>query len=333
MPYFNKQRNAWMAQVVVNGHKLRSQHDTKSEAKQWEIAKKSELEKGLVCPSNPVFTLLTWSESYLAYSSEKHSLKTLNEKKLAFRKLFASLSSEIVASDLHKGAALAHFATQSRERSGYAANKDRKNLVAAWNWAAEYLPNFPPRNPFLTDRFSEERCARYIPPEKDFWAVYKKAESDRDKLMLLCYLHLAARKTEIFRLRREDVDLDRQQVGLCTKKRKDGSLHWDWLPMTDRLHKAMSEHLASAPGPWVFPDLHTGEPYIARQHWLSRLCRKAKVKPFGLHGIRHLSASILVSSRVSLLDVQTILRHTNLTTTQRYVHRLESVRKAIEVFK
>jgi integrase len=329
MPYFNEQRGKWMAQVVINGLKYRTQHDTKAEAKQWETAKKNEKAP----PSNPVFTLLSWSAAYLAYSAEKHSLKTLAEKKLAFRKLFASVSSETAAVDLHKGLVLAHFATQSRERSGYAANKDRKNLVAAWNWAAEYLPGFPPRNPFLTSRFSEERCARYVPPEKDFWAVYKKAESERDKLMLLCYLHLAARKSEIFYLRREDVDLDRQQIRLCTKKRKDGSLHHDWLPMTNRLRKAMSIHLAASPGLWVFPDPRTGEPYLSRQHWLSRLCRKAKVKPFGLHGIRHLSASILVSSRVSLLDVQTILRHTNLTTTQRYVHRLESVRKAIEVFE
>ncbi|MCW5200090.1 tyrosine-type recombinase/integrase, partial [Desulfobulbus sp. F1] len=53
----------------------------------------------------------------------------------------------------------------------------------------------------------------------------------------------------------------------------------------------------------------------------------------GLHGIRHLSASILITHKVSLLDVQTMLRHTNLTTTLRYVHRLENVRKAIEVFE
>ncbi|MCI5207708.1 MAG: hypothetical protein D3910_02690 [Candidatus Electrothrix sp. ATG2] len=52
-----------------------------------------------------------------------------------------------------------------------------------------------------------------------------------------------------------------------------------------------------------------------------------------LHGIRHLSASILISNKVSLLDVQTILRHKNLTTTQRYVHRLEDVRPAVKVFK
>ncbi|MGR0479877.1 MAG: tyrosine-type recombinase/integrase [Candidatus Electronema sp. V4] len=74
-------------------------------------------------------------------------------------------------------------------------------------------------------------------------------------------------------------------------------------------------------------------PYFERSKWLPKLCRLAGVKEFGLHGIRHLSASILIRAKVSLLDVQTILRHTNLTTTQRYVHRLESVRKAIEVFE
>jgi integrase len=77
----------------------------------------------------------------------------------------------------------------------------------------------------------------------------------------------------------------------------------------------------------------TGEPYISRQRWLPRLCRKAEVKEFGLHGIRHLSASILMANNVSLIDVQTILRHENLTTTQRYVHRLESVMKVVELFR
>lgn len=332
MPYYNKQRGTWAAQVISNGIKHRSQHATKASALQWEAAKKTELEKS-ISAAPPSLTLRAWSDAYLSFSAGKHSAKTLNEKKFVFRKLFASISPETPAADLHKGAALAHFTAQARERSGYAANKDRKNLVAAWSWAAEYLPGFPPRNPFLTSRFAEERCARYVPPEKDFWAVFEQAESDQDSLMLLCFLHLAARKQEIFRLRREDVDLSRKQVSLCTKKRKDGSDHWDWLPMTDRLHKAMSRHLAVLPGPWVFPDPQTGEPYIARQRWLARLCRKAKLKPFGLHGIRHLSASILVSARVSLLDVQAILRHTNLTTTQRYVHRLDSVRKAIEVFE
>lgn len=106
-------------------------------------------------------------------------------------------------------------------------------------------PVFRPAIPSSPARFAEERCARYVPPEKDFRAVFDQAESDQDSLMLLCFLHLAARKQEIFRLRHEDIDLSRNQVRLRTKK-KDGFEHFDWLP-----------------GPWVSPDPSTGEPYTS----------------------------------------------------------------------
>lgn len=191
MPYFNTQRGRWMAQVLLNGVKHRSQHDTKAEARQWEAEKKKELESAPAASSS--FTLGTFSRSYLEYA-QRFSVKTLAEKKLAFRLLFKSIAPETPAASLHKGDALAHFARQAQARSGYAANKDRKNLAAAWNWAVQYLSSFPQQNPFLTERFPEDRCARCVPPEKDFWAVHNKAESERDRLMLLCFLHLAARK-------------------------------------------------------------------------------------------------------------------------------------------
>lgn len=331
MPYYNAQRGQWMAQVVFNGRKLRSQHLTKAAAKQWEADKKKVLEQILPAPVS--ITLLELSARYLEHARVRFSRKTIHEKELAFRLLFESVSPSLPAAELCKGDVLAHFARQSQVRSGNAANKDRKNLAAAWTWAFEHLPDFPERSPFLTNQFPEDRRPRHVPSEQDFWAVFGQAESEQDRLMLLCFLHLAARRSEIFLLRLEDVDLGRRLVRLATRKRQDGSLHHDWLPMTSRLHKAMTEHLVGSSDPWVFPYPRTGEPYIARQHWLARLCRKAGVKEFGLHGIRHLSASILIAGKVSLLDVQAILRHTNLTSTQRYVHRLESVRKTIEVFE
>ncbi|MGR0479828.1 MAG: hypothetical protein ACTFAL_00080 [Candidatus Electronema sp. V4] len=186
MPHFNAQRGKWMAQVVVNGCKLRRQFDTKAEARRWEIEKKDALER----PARPpglLFTLGSWSEAYLVFAQGKFSYKTVSEKRLAFRLLFMSVPSATPAADLRKGDALAHFAAQARARSGNAANKDRKNLVAAWNWAAEYLPDFPARNPFLTELFPEERSARQVPTENEFWAVHAAAESEQDRAMLLCF--------------------------------------------------------------------------------------------------------------------------------------------------
>ncbi|CAK8714702.1 hypothetical protein KKHLCK_03760 [Candidatus Electrothrix laxa] len=102
---------------------------------------------------------------------------------------------------------------------------------------------------------------------------------------------------------------------------------------TDRLSREFFDFLPTVTGEWAFLNPVTELPYASRQRWVPRLCKKAGVKEFGLHGIRHLSASILISNKVSLLDVQTILRHKNLTTTQGYIHRLEDVRSAVKVFK
>ncbi|MCI5219744.1 MAG: site-specific integrase, partial [Candidatus Electrothrix sp. LOE2] len=215
---------------------------------------------------------------------------------------------------------------------GYAANKERKNLVAAWNWALKYIPDFPADNPMLADRFPEKRSPRYVPSEEDFWKVYDQAESEQDRIMLLCFLHLAARRNEIFGLRVEDVNLDQKKVRLYTRKRKDGSLCFDWVPMSGKLYKELSEYMSTVAGEWVFPDPLSGLPYVYRQKWLPRLCRMAEVKKFTLHAIRHLSASILIKNRVPSNHVQAILRHHKLSTTERYIHHLESYRSAVEVF-
>lgn len=60
--------------------------------------------------------------------------------------------------------------------------------------------------------------------------------------------------------------------------------------------------------------------------------QSAEVKRFGLHAIRHLSVSILFKNGLSLIDIQTILRHKKTTTTERYLHRYKSVREAIKTF-
>jgi integrase len=72
-------------------------------------------------------------------------------------------------------------------------------------------------------------------------------------------------------------------------------------------------------------------PYLYRQHWLKKLCARAGVKQFGFHGIRHLFASILASKNVPLVEIQKMLRHGSIATTQRYIHSLqEGSREAIE---
>ncbi|MCI5157969.1 MAG: hypothetical protein D3906_17015 [Candidatus Electrothrix sp. AUS1_2] len=123
-----------------------------------------------------------------------------------------------------------------------------------------------------------------------------------------------------------------KRVRLYTRKRKDGSRFYDWVPMSSKLHEELSVYADTVSEEWFFPDPRSGLPYVYRQKWLPRLCRMAGVKKFTLHAIRHLSASILIKNRVPSNHVQAILRHHKLTTTERYIHHLESYRSAVEVF-
>jgi integrase len=147
--------------------------------------------------------------------------------------------------------------------------------------------------------------------------------------MLLAYLQLAARRSEFFRFRWEDVAFAKDEIRLTTRKRMGGSLEEDRLPVLDELHVALLNHKQISKGGWVFPDPETGGPYLYRQHWMKRLCARAGVPPFGLHAIRHLTARILADEGVPVIVIQAILRHKNSNTTQRYLHRLSELKTAL----
>ena len=136
--------------------------------------------------------LIDWAEEYLNFAKVKFTVKVYDEKRFIFKRFFKVVDPEMPAPEMRPRLALSYLQKQVEERSGYAANKERKNLLAAWNWGIKYMA-LPAPNPFLVDKFPEQRHNRYIPSEDDFWKVYDVAEG-QDKVMLLAYLQLAARR-------------------------------------------------------------------------------------------------------------------------------------------
>jgi len=287
-----------------------------------------------------------WSQRYLDFANSSFSVKTYKEKRSVFKRFLKEFDPVTPVSQVKMADVMTYILAQKEKRSGYAANKDRKNLVAAWNWGMKYMnPPLPGPNPCLVERMPEVRQPRYIPPEEDFWKIYEVAEG-QDKIMLLSYLHLAARRGEIFSLTWEDVDFGNNRVRLWTRKRKGGVLEFDWLPMTKELRKSLMwwwEHRSIKDQPHVFLCLdetefcreHHGQPFKYRLHFMKRLCDQANVKPFGFHAIRHLTASILYNLGYEVAVIQAILRHKSASTTERYLRSigLERVREALEDLK
>ena len=64
-------------------------------------------------------------------------------------------------------------------------------------------------------------------------------------------------------------------------------------------------------------DTFLGQQFTQSIHFMERLCRKAHVKPFGFHAIRHKSAAITFVSS-GLNAAQVLMGHYRATTTDRY---------------
>jgi integrase len=113
--------------------------------------------------------------------------------------------------------------------------------------------------------------------------------------------------------------------------------------MPDKLYQTFSRRYEKREKskPWVFWhryfDQRKGrwveKPYTDRSQIMKYLCKKAKVRYFRFHALRHYGASMLDAAGVPIGLIQRILGHENRTTTEIYLHSIgESERQAMAVF-
>lgn len=75
---------------------------------------------------------------------------------------------------------------------------------------------------------------------------------------------------------------------------------------------------------WVFANPQTNKPYGCIFHTWDRVRQRAGLGDVRLHDLRHSFASTLVNAGVSLYEVQHLLGHAKIATTQRYAHLAQS---------
>lgn len=262
-------------------------------------------------------------------AKEKFCHKTWLEKRLAAKISLKILPPAILPENIKPQDALAILRLAAKT-SGNAANKVRKNLAAAWSWGIRYH-GLPELNPFRQcERFPADEHPRRVPSLEEFWQVYNEAD-EADKTFLLFLLHTGARVSEVFRLEWEDIDFSNRRVRLGTRKTGGAGMHYAWLPLTEDLAQSLSRHKRANPfGKLVFRRKTDGGQYKVRQHLMENLCRRANVKQFGFHGIRHLSATALAYAGLDLPTIQAMLRHSSPATTARYIKSLGLEHEKIE---
>ena len=152
----------------------------------------------------------------------------------------------------------------------------------------------------------------------------------RDKALLEVLFSTGLRVSELVSLNRDQIDLERQEFGVIGKGRRPRVVF-----LSDQAKTWLERWLNSREDNWrpVFirfsgqkPDLLAdGEKMRLSTRSVQRLvdkyCRKAhlpvKISP---HGVRHSFATDLLSNGAGLRDVQEMLGHKSIATTQIYTH-------------
>jgi integrase len=229
------------------------------------------------------------------------------------------------------------YILERRKTSAKAANREIRYLRATFNFLRKKkLIAYNPTDGI--DFFPEEKNLKYVPMPEDIDRVVAVADQEvQDYLMTI--RDTMARMGEVNRLTWDDVSLEQRFVVLYTRKKKGGHLTPRKVAMTQRLHEVLSRrhNERDKTNQWVF--WHTyfdrkGEkvvgPYRDRHKIMRSLCRKAGVKYFRFHALRHASASVLDQRGARLGDIQRILGHENRRTTEIYLHSIgDDQREAI----
>ena len=133
MPYFDKKRKKWKGVVKRGNERFTHLFQTKTEAKTWEVEKWKELENPAPDKTQTDMDLLTVSNGYLDFCERRFSSTTYGEKKKLCKDVLRKWGN-VQVNDITPAMVMKHLEQRACKVSDNAWNRDRKNLLAMFNW-------------------------------------------------------------------------------------------------------------------------------------------------------------------------------------------------------
>ena len=192
-------------------------------------------------------------------------------------------------------------------------------LAVGWGWREDN-----PASAFRR-RIENER-ERFLTPE-EIGRLAKALDAAKDQraagIIRLCML-TGARSGEVRQARFEQFNLDLASWSKPAATTKQRKIHR--IPISSDVAAIVRQRGLLVPkgNPWLFPGDTPGQPVKEiRRFWVA-IQKEAKLPEVRIHDLRHTFASLLVSGGASLEMIGKLLGHTQMQTTQRYAHLMDS---------
>lgn len=332
MPY--KEGRKWRAVVTIGGCRYQKLHGTKRAALSWEKEKR----EGLAETTVTAMAFSTLCNKYLDHCQARHSAHNNTIKKRAYKRLIA-YAGDLPIKDLSTDIIATHLIDQQQGRGPGAANDDRKQIAALFNWGVKIL-GLDRNLVQKIDKFPTKRRHLYTPSEIDVLKCIA-VTTGADRVFIKFLVNTGARRSEVFRLKWTDANLDRREVTLWTRKTHGGEWEGLAVPLNKTIHRELLwlwNNRQFKDSEYVFVNYSKagtgyGKPYVDRQSFFPRICKKAGVKPFTYHALRRYFASMIADKhKQSTKATQQLLRHKHLSTTEVYIKNISTdLRTAVEL--
>ena len=340
MSVYSVKKKGWRYDFVLKGIRYSDQwYKTKRAAQKAEAEKREEVlnpPQQIEIPTDMGFLeLVNRRLDYIqAYNSKKYY-----EDHIYLAKRWVNQWGKLHCSQINLEMVERYLLKQKRSISAITANKELRNLRALFNFGLHPKRRWVQDNPTAgIEFFPVEKRVRYVPPKEDVFKVIMAADKDTQDY-LWTILHTMGRMGEINRLTWQDVNFEDQSVILYTRKKKGGHLTPRKVPMTEKLFNVLSRRFQQRhkSKPWIFWHRYWSRkagkwvegPYIDRKRIMTGLCKKAGVKYFRYHALRHCGASLLDNANVPIGSIQRFLGHQKRETTEIYLHAIGNSEKEL----
>ena len=196
-------------------------------------------------------------------------------------------------------------------------------LAVGWKWCSDN-----PATGFRR-RLENER-ERFLSKDEigKLAEALDRAEDQRAATIIRLCLLTGGRVGEVRQARFEHFNLELgswSKPATTTKQRK---IHR--LPISDEVAAIVRQRQLIVPDgiPWLFPGDVPGQPVIEIRWFWRSIQKETGLEDVRIHDLRHTFASLLVSGGASLEMIGKLLGHSQLKTTQRYAHLMDSPLRA-----